>query len=215
MEYVSPESCLLPGYPLQLELVDDVADAPSAGIYTSMVIGLEPDVLHVDIPKVDGQPIILPNGTLMRIISLMEGALYTFESHVTGYVYGIPTALCLAPPQSVLRSQRREFVRVPSDLYGRVGADGEDMGVKLRDISAGGISFFCTKALRGMLDISINLASGAGQDWLSANLLVRRVIPTKTDFIIACSFQNLARKDEERVIAYLYRRQRQLRQLSS
>lgn len=215
MENVRPESCLLPGYPVQLELIDEMADAPSAGIYTSMVIALEPDVLYVDIPKVDGQRIGFPDGTPIKVVSLMEGALYTFETRVTGYVWDIPTALCLEPPASVLRTQRRETVRVPTNLYGRVGADGEDLGVKLRDISAGGISFFCAKELKGLIEITVNLATGAHQDWLFSKLLVRRVIPAKTDFIIACSFEELSRKDEERVIAYLYRRQRELRQLSN
>lgn len=215
MEYVRPESCLLPGYPLQLELIDEVADAPSAGIYTSMVIGLEPDVLYVDIPKVDGRRLAFPDGMALKVVSLMEGALYSFETHVTGYVSGIPTALCLAPPPQVLRTQRRETVRVPTNLYGRVGADGEDMGVKLRDISAGGLSFFCARELQGLIEITVNLATGAHQDWLYAKLLVRRVMPAKSDFIIACSFEELPRKDAERVVAYLYRRQRELRQLSN
>jgi c-di-GMP-binding flagellar brake protein YcgR len=211
MEYVSPESCLLPGYPLQLELFDDLADAPSAGIYPSMVIALEPDVLYVDIPKADGRRLDFPLGTAMRVVALLEDALYSFDSQVTGYEYDLPVALCLAPPESVLRSQRRAAVRVPTNLYARVGADGKDFGVKLRDIAAGGVSFFCDHPLSGQIDMSLNLASGSGQEWLYTRLLVRRVVETKSDYIIACSFTDLAGKDEDRVVAYLFRRQRQLR----
>jgi c-di-GMP-binding flagellar brake protein YcgR len=211
MEYVSPESCLLPGYPLQLELLDDLTDAPCAGIYPSMVIALEPGVFYADIPKADDRRIEFPIGTPMRAVSLQEDALYSFDTQVTGYVFDIPVALCLAPPETVLRSQRRETVRVPTDLYARIGADGEDLGVKLRDIASGGVSFFCAKPLSGSIEMALNMA-GADQDWLFTKMLVRRVIPVKSEYIIACSFTDLSRKDQERVVAYLYRRQRQLRQ---
>jgi c-di-GMP-binding flagellar brake protein YcgR len=89
------------------------------------------------------------------------------------------------------------------------------MGVKLRDISAGGVSFFCDKPLRGRVDMSVNLGGSTAQEWLYAQLLVRRVVPTKSDYIIACSFTDMERKDEDRVVAYLFRRQRQLRQMGS
>jgi c-di-GMP-binding flagellar brake protein YcgR len=215
MEHVSPNSCLIPGYPLQLELVDDVSDAPSAGIYPSMVIGLESHVLHVDIPKLDGRRVTFPEGTAFRVVSMVEGAHYSFDSHVTGYEEGIPLAMCLAPPKTVRRSQRREAVRVPTDLYGRVGAEGQDMGVKLRDISAGGVSFFCDRPLKGRIEMTVNLSGASGQDWVYTKLFVRRVVPTKSDFIIACSFTDMELKDEDRIVAYLFRRQRQLRQMSS
>ena len=211
MEHVSADSCLLPGYPLQLELLDDLADAPSAGIYASMVIGLEPDVLHVDIPKVDGRPYELPVGTMLHVVSLMEDALYAFDATITGYEHDLPIAMCLTVPDGVLRSQRRETVRVPSSLAGRLTALELEMNVTLRDISAGGVSFYSPTPIKGMLDLHVNLAGNDGQDWIFMHLLVRRTIPVKGQFIIACSFSDMARKDEDRVVAYLFRRQRFLR----
>ncbi|MBC7544833.1 MAG: flagellar brake protein [Candidatus Sericytochromatia bacterium] len=212
MENVSPESCLIPGYPLQLELMDDLTGALSAGIFRSMVIGLEPDVLHVDIPKVSGKMVELPVNTILHVVCLLEDALYSFDARVLGYAHFVPVALCLSVPQTIVRSQRREAVRVPTDLPGRIETEAGILDITLRDIAAGGISFFAPEPMSGLLDFTVNLAAKEGQDWLSTKLLVRRIQPLTGQYVVACSFSGMPRKDEDRVIAYLFRRQRQLRQ---
>lgn len=210
METVNPEVCMIPGQDLRLEVdVDQQGDVVTMG-YASMVIGLEPDVLYVDIPKHQGSAVELPPHTLVRGVVATDEALYSFDSEVTGYEHGGPIALCLAVPETVLRLQRRTAVRVPIDASVYL-PDWPAVKLRARDLGAGGISFFSTKPLHGQLVIRLDIGEAGRSDWVTLYARVRRNWQELGEPVVACAFVDLDRRDEDRIVAYLFRRQRELR----
>lgn len=210
METVSPDVCMLPGQHLRLEVdVDRQGELVVLG-YPSMVIGLEPDVLHVDIPKHEGYVLELPLYTPVRGVIATDEALYSFDSEVTGYERHLPVAMCLAVPDEIMRFQRRATVRVPIDatLY---LPDWPTIKLRARDLGAGGISFYANKSLNGQLVVRLDIGGPDRPEWVALWARVRRSWIESGEWVIACSFVDLDRRDEDRIVAYLFRRQRELR----
>ena len=212
METASPESCLLPGVPLHLEILEDAGGYERVVTYRSMVIGLEPDVLYVDIPKLEGQTVEPPVGAKVHLLVIGADEVYACDTVVTGYEREIPVALCLEVPQEALHTQRRQAVRVSSDLPVRLCLPDREVPLIMKDISASGVSVFSAVPMQDVVECRINLGGPKGNDWMTASVLVRRCMPQPGGFMVAGSFLDMPRRDEDRVVAYLFRRQRFLRQ---
>jgi c-di-GMP-binding flagellar brake protein YcgR len=125
------------------------------GEYKSNVvdIDLEKRILFLSIPSHKGRFIPIPKGVRMTVNLFERSSIYEFDTISLGVIkrdniYVIPVPF----PETVRKTERRKFVRIPLYLEGRfylsTEPDAESYVFTTRNISAGGMLMVTKKYLK-------------------------------------------------------------------
>lgn len=211
----------------------EVATGDRGGVaqYFSRLVEETADTLRISAPEFEGDVLDLREGSPMRLWYTQGGGYWCLKTTVrTVYEREGETFLELARDGDVHRAQRRNHVRVDVSLllHARVEQHvgqqegepvdspritGERVKALTRNISGGGVSFRSPVRLEGgdKLVVTFYLPEHGGDITSRAKVVHSHPDPERPDqFIIACSFERMAITDRERIIRFLFFRQREL-----
>lgn len=199
--------------------------------YFSRLVEETADTLRISAPEFEGTVVDLREGDSMRLWYTQGGGYWCLKTNVrTVYEREGETFLELDRGGDVHRAQRRNHVRVDVSLllHARVeqhvgaqdgeGSDsprltGERIKALTRNISGGGVSFRTPVQLAAgdKLVVTFYLPEHGGDITSRAKVVHAHPDPERPDqCIVACSFERMAITDRERIIRFLFFRQREL-----
>lgn len=199
--------------------------------YFSKLIEETLDTLRISAPEFEGDVLSLREGDAMRLWYTQGGGYWCLKTSVrTVYERDGETILELDRKGDVHRAQRRNHVRVDVSLllHARVerrsseiegeGSDsaritGERIKALTRNISGGGVSFRTpTQLAEGdKAVVTFYLPEHGGEITSRAKVVHVHSDPERDgQYIVACSFERMAITDRERIIRFLFFRQREL-----
>jgi c-di-GMP-binding flagellar brake protein YcgR len=202
-----------------------------AAEYFSRLVEETADTLRISVPEYEGETVDLREGSALRLWYTQGGGYWCLRTQVrTVYERDGETILEVDRGGDVHRAQRRNHVRVDVSLllHARVeqraegsentDADsprmtGERLKAVTRNVSGGGINFRTpTKLETGdKLVVTFYLPEHGGDITSRAKVVHVHADPERPDqFIVACSFERMAITDRERIIRFLFFRQREL-----
>lgn len=197
--------------------------------YFSRLVEETADTLRISVPEMEGQSLPLAEGQQLRLWYTQGGSywcLHTLVRHI--YSHDGETLVEIERLGEVHRAQRRNHVRVDVSLLlhaiveVREGADNDPSGKRMtgqrisaitRNISGGGVSFRTATRLneRDRLNLTFYLPEHGGEINSRARVVHVHPDPTKPEnFVVACNFERMAITDRERIIRFLFFRQREL-----
>jgi c-di-GMP-binding flagellar brake protein YcgR len=208
-----------------------VGDRGGAAQYFSRLVEETADTLRISAPEFEGEVLELREGSSMRLWYTQNGGYWCLKTIVrTVYDREGETFLELERGGDVHRAQRRNHVRVDVSLllHARVEQHvgqqdgeqassprltGERIKALTRNVSGGGISFRTPMQLVGgdRLVVTFYLPEHGGDITSRAKVVHAHPDPERPEqYIVACSFERMAITDRERIIRFLFFRQREL-----
>ncbi len=189
--------------------------------YLSRLVDQTPEAYFLDIPLHHSErhaPNIQPNSMVWVEYQGLDGAVCRFAStyveldRIPNLVWKIQRP----NPKDVYREQRREYVRVPSDLLVRleytVDGQSKQEEVHSRDISGGGIALYLPRhvILRPGMVVDTKFTLPTGDFPVHVQSVVTRVSDRNERGIAIGSLQfvNLKESVRQRIIQYTFWRQR-------
>ncbi|MCW2926501.1 MAG: type pilus assembly PilZ [Thermoleophilia bacterium] len=206
-------------------------DRGGAAQYFSRLVEETADTLRISAPEFEGETLELREGSPMRLWYTQGGGYWCMKTMVrTVYERDGEQFLELSRGGDVHRAQRRNHVRVDVSLllHARVeqhageeegeASDaprltGERIKALTRNISGGGISFRTPEKVVGgdRLVVTFYLPEHGGDITSRAKVVHAHPDPERPEqYIVACSFERMAITDRERIIRFLFFRQREL-----
>jgi c-di-GMP-binding flagellar brake protein YcgR len=113
--------------------------------YRSRIIDIDDQYVTLIAPRSEQEVIKLAPGKIMNIWFWNSEALYTFSSYlIKEESEDIINKICIAYPETIIRVQKRDYVRVPYDLdvllsYNNNKGEEEFIRCRTKDISGGGL----------------------------------------------------------------------------
>lgn len=208
-----------------------VGDRGGAAQYFSRLVEETADTLRISAPEFEGEVLDLREGSPMRLWYTQGGGYWCLKTAVrTVYEREGETFLELDRAGDVHRAQRRNHVRVDVSLllHARVEQhSGEQEGepsdspritgdrikALTRNISGGGVSFRTPVKLASgdRIVVTFYLPEHGGDITSRAKVVHAHPDPERPDQqIVACMFERMAITDRERIIRFLFFRQREL-----
>ena len=92
----------------------EVLDGDPGNRYVSRIEGVAANHLVLAAPFAHGAPILLRNGTKLRVTLFHAGGAHAFETDIIGRVPGTIPAYQVNRPERLLAIQRRQFFREPA-----------------------------------------------------------------------------------------------------
>jgi len=199
--------------------------------YFSRLVEETADTLRISVPEFEGTTMDLSEGSPLRLWYTQGGGYWCLKTAVrTVYQRDGETMLELERQGDVHRAQRRNHVRVDVSLLlharveqhaGKVeneGSDspritGERIKAVTRNISGGGINFRTPAELvdGDRIVVTFYLPEHGGDITSRAKVVHSHPDPERPDqHIVACMFERMAITDRERIIRFLFFRQREL-----
>jgi len=185
------------------------------GEYKSNVvdIDLEKRILFLSIPSYKGRFIPIPKGVRMTVNLFDRSSIYEFDTISLGVIkrdniYVIPVPF----PETVRKTERRKFVRIPLYLEGRFylsdEPDAESYVFTTRNISAGGMLMVTKKYLKMGDIIYIDLKL---DDELSLNKqkskIVRQDEQIDGGFMYGVQFLDVPRALEKALVRFIFQKE--------
>jgi c-di-GMP-binding flagellar brake protein YcgR len=185
------------------------------GEYKSNVvdIDLEKRILFLSIPSYKGRFIPIPKGVRMTVNLFDRSSIYEFDTISLGVIkrdniYVIPVPF----PETVRKTERRKFVRIPLYLEGRFylsdEPDAESYVFTTRNISAGGMLMVTKKYLKMGDIIYIDLKL---DDELSLNKqkskIVRQDEQIDEGFMYGVQFLDVPRALEKALVRFIFQKE--------
>jgi c-di-GMP-binding flagellar brake protein YcgR len=194
----------------------DVSLPGFAGTYSSRIEEVTDTALIATLPSQGKAFLPLLAGDQILINYWGEDSLYFFETRVLERRLQPLPVLILEKPQKINRSQRREFVRFGARLPFRYSLfDGlETLDANTADISGGGISFTTPVPPREGSQMRLELELPGEKPVKAVGSVVRvadRSGPIKKRYKVGVTFLVIEEKDRDRIIKYIFARQRELR----
>ncbi|EGW36764.1 flagellar brake protein [Desulfosporosinus sp. OT] len=205
---------LLPG--LLVELV--VLEGEYEGKYRTRIEEVGDRLLSVGAPFEHGEVVPLREGTKVKLIFWDEVSAYSFVAKIMQRIAAPIHMFVLELPDSILKVQRRSYVRVPA-LYPitfqtvtKEGLSDTYKGTML-DLSGGGMRFLTEECLdnRAILYAQVGLPNG---DLLTPIRVCRaeKVEDSKPQrYCISTEFHEILERDRDRVIRCVFDIQRAMR----
>jgi c-di-GMP-binding flagellar brake protein YcgR len=204
------------GQPVRVKLSQSAND-----YYVSRLVEQTPEAYFIDIPLHHTErhvPEIQPNSMVWVEYHGIDGALCRFASTYveSDRIPNLVWKIRRPNPKDVYREQRREYVRVPSDLPVRIEYTSEGQSrqedVYSRDISGGGIALYLPRhvILRpGMLvDLKFTLPNSDFPVEVKS-VVIRVSERNDRGFAIgSLQFVNIKESVRQRIIQYTFWRQR-------
>ena len=207
-----------------------LGDRGGSAEYFSRLVEETADTLRISAPEFEGSVVDLREGGALRLWYTQAGGYWCLRTEVrTIYEQDGVTMLELERTGDVHRAQRRNHVRVDVSLllHARVeqhageegdAADaarltGDRIKAVTRNISGGGVNFRTAEPLRegDRIVVTFYLPEHGGDITSRAKVVHSHVDPERPDqHLIACRFERMAITDRERIIRFLFFRQREL-----
>lgn len=190
-----------------------------SGQYKSRIEDITKDTVSIGIPLKDGSIIPLHVGETVLYCKTTENGVFVYQSKIISRQAGPLPVLVMTKPHKTDKVQRRNFYRfsiflgtqytkllpdVPmSDLVWHEG--------KLKNMSGGGICLVVSE--EGMVagdQLFVDLP--LDQDIIRTKVEIRRVSTEgqykDRVYVLGCQFQNLPRGHQERIIQFIFTKQR-------
>ena len=202
-----------------------------AAQYFSRLVEETGSTLRISLPEMEGSTVDVKEGAELRIWYVQDGGYWCLHTEVlTAYQHEGEQMLEVSRRGDVHRAQRRNHVRVDVSLllHCRVeqraddGDDAEEGGPRqtgerikavTRNVSGGGINFRTpTKLLAGdRIVVTFYLPEHGGDITSRAKVVHANPDPERDgQYNVACMFERMAISDRERIIRFLFFRQREL-----
>ena len=199
--------------------------------YFSRLVEETADTLRISAPEYEGTVVDMREGSPMRLWYTQGGGYWCLKTTVrTVYDRDGETFLELDRGGDVHRAQRRNHVRVDASLllHARVEQHsgeivdepsdsprltGERIKALTRNVSGGGVSFRTNELLAAgdRIVVTFYLPEQGGDITSRAKVVHVHDDPEREgQRIVACSFERMAITDRERIIRFLFFRQREL-----
>lgn len=196
-------------------------DGLPGGPWPTVVDGRSDDLLAIAPPRRGG-----------RVVRLPLGRGFTVAYWVREVPCEVDAELVTAPPQAgpgaytarltgaPRRLQRRDAVRVPVNVLvqARLGEDDAHIGAITENLSAGGALLRSPHAVEVGAELKLSVQCGGDAGTLElGGRVVRCDRQTVTDrpWRVAVAFHDLPSGDEDRLVRFLFERQRELRRRQS
>ncbi len=195
-------------------------DTRGSAQYFSKLMEETSESLRISQPEMQGMLLDLREGEPIRVWYTQSGGYWCLQSTVLGiHEQAGETIVEVARTGKVRRAQRRNHVRVDVSLLlhaERPGEDGEAaerISAVTRNISGGGVSFRSKEPFEEgeVISLGFYLPQHGGDISSKAKVVHTRPDPDRPDhYVVACMFQRMAISDRERIIRFLFFRQREL-----
>lgn len=194
---------------------------PTGARYPSRIEEITPHHLHFAMPMSKGVPVILLSGTKFFGKVVSDGMVWQFTSIYVDKK-GLPVPLWIAEkPFDIKQIQQRNFVREQMSLsmkvsFRAVGAndvEDESLAVITKDVSGGGVLFASKKPIRVGDKIRLLLELDGKVETLGEVVRVGKSIdPTIGITWVAVSFIEIAERDRDKIIKFVFKKQMERRQ---
>lgn len=198
--------------------------------YFSRLVEETADRLRISVPEMEGDLMSVREGDPLRLWYTQSGGYWCLNTVVQSVAKRAgETLIEIDRHGDVHRAQRRNHVRVdvalmlhatvdqretaPGDETGTPTPLGDRISAVTRDISGGGVSFRTNSRLlpKDRLSLTFYLPEHGGDITSKARVVHVRPDSDKSDqFLVACTFERMAITDRERIIRFLFFRQREL-----
>jgi c-di-GMP-binding flagellar brake protein YcgR len=227
---VTATSTAVPFPRLNQRLEVAIGDRGGNAQYFSKLVEETSETLRISAPEFEGETLELREGSPLRLWYTQGGGYWCLKTLVrTVYQKDGETFLEISREGDVHRAQRRNHVRVDVSLLlharveqhvGEAGEDatspritGDRVKAVTRNISGGGVNFRTpVKLVDGdKLVVTFYLPEHGGDITSRAKVVHAHPDPERPEqYIVACSFERMAITDRERIIRFLFFRQREL-----
>ena len=197
--------------------------------YFSRLVEETAETLRISLPEMEGKVLELREGDALRLWYTQTGGYWCLNTQVrTLYRHDGETIVEVERLGDVHRAQRRNHVRVDVALMTHITVEaraentpedtpermaGTRMSAITRNISGGGVSFRSSRELYpgDRLSLSFYLPEHGGE--ISSKARIVHVVPDpgkEGAWNISCTFDRMSITDRERIIRFLFFRQREL-----
>ena len=211
------------GLPLEVDIPkwDRKRKVELSDIYFSQLMDFDDDSLYISLPQRQGS--LMPSfgkGTEITIRFPLKDAIYTGITEIIKWEKS-PQSLSVTRPRRVTRIQRRNFVRVEAELPLTLiipQQDEKKLVIKsvTTDISGGGLLVFLSQFLQLFteLDVELEIPTGSAKPViLKIQAQVCRNTKIRDDFYqIGLSFLDIEESDRDKIVKYIFKRMRELKQ---
>jgi c-di-GMP-binding flagellar brake protein YcgR len=205
---------IVPG--LVVELV--VLEGEYEGKYRTRIEEVGDRVLSIGAPIAHGEVVPLRKGTKVKIIFWDEVSAYSFVATIMQRIAVPIHMFVLELPDSILKVQRRNFVRVPAlypITFQTVTKEGLSESKKgtMQDISGGGVRFLTEEPVenRSLLYAQLELPNGDLQTPVRVCRSDKVEDSKPQRYCISVEFHEIPERDRDRVIRIVFDIQRALR----
>lgn len=190
--------------------------SPSAQRFSSRIEGLTEKHMHLAMPMSKAIPVILRPGSKFYGRVVAQGSVWLFTStFIDKSMATVPLWIC-EPPYDLKKVQLRSFVRLLAALplnYTNIEEDpNQSYAATTRDISGGGLQITSKQSLSvgASLQLAVSLPDFGTVHAKATTVRVDQ--PPETNiYWIAVRFTEIAEKDREKIIKYIFRKQSELR----
>lgn len=196
--------------------------------YFSRLVEETAETLRISVPEMEGHSLPLREGEQLRLWYTQSGGYWCLRSNVR-HVYhkGEETLVEIERQGEVHRAQRRNHVRVDVSLLlhavveqhageqegGSARLTGQRISGVTRNVSGGGVSFRTSEQLvtKDRIALTFYLPEHGGDITSKGRVVHVTEDPEREgQYIVACVFERMAITDRERIIRFLFFRQREL-----
>jgi c-di-GMP-binding flagellar brake protein YcgR len=196
--------------------------------YFSRLVEETSDTLRISMPEMEGSVLSLEEGQPLRLWYTQSGGYWCLHTVVrTIFRQDSEMIVEIERLGEVHRAQRRNHVRVDVALMMHAVVDsrseggddspertlGQRISAITRNVSGGGVSFRTSAKLHAgdRVSLSFYLPEHGGEIASKARVVHAVPDPEREDsWIVACTFERMAITDRERIIRFLFFRQREL-----
>lgn len=198
---------------LLIELEVNEGDYP--GKYRTKVEALHQNIITIGVPIHDGQFVPLREGTKISVYFHDEVSNYGFVSQILRRVTEPIPIFIIVYPDQVFKVQRREYYRIPivkEIKYQIIGQEGLSKMYKgyMLNLSGGGILLRTKSKLYPHTKVLLTLELAQEKMKVPAKV-VRFVEEDKNDYRISLEFFDISERERDRIIAFVYKLQREMR----
>jgi c-di-GMP-binding flagellar brake protein YcgR len=184
----------------------------------SRIEEITPRYYCIAMPISKGIPVILLPGTKFYGRVIVEGLVWQFKSTFIDKKANPVPMWIIEPPQDLKKVQLRSFVRIgaiiPIEL--KILTDDEEpmvLAATSKDISGGGIQVITKKPLHHYHKIAVTMdIPDQGKIAVSGEVVRVEEQTERGVFWISIKFTEIAEKDRDKIIKYVFKRQLELRQ---
>ncbi len=190
------------------------------GEYKSSVVDIDFNrrIIFLSVPSLKGRFIPIPKGVRMTVNLFDRSSIYEFDTVSLGVVkydniYVIPVPF----PETVRKTERRRFVRIPLFLEGRfylsAEPDSESFSFTTKNISAGGLMMVTKKYLKvgDIIYIDLKLDQNFSLSKQKAKI-AREDEHTEDGFIYGVQFLDLQPNTEKLLVRYIFQKELKMKQ---
>ena len=192
-------------------------DGALAGYCSTTVRRVDRRGVLIDIPRLDGEDLMLRSGQPVTLFVQIHGRMYEFATRVLE----AELQVLLAEPDAAKKTERRSFFRLMMSVPVRLIADQDEglppdeLDVLLLDLSGGGARIRSTADLPVGTRCELVLPLDDRELSIAAEVVRSTAIELgrgSARFEAHCQFTDIDRADQDQIVRFIFRKQRELSQ---